>query len=483
MHSTRQIGRRAFTLTELMVAITVLVGILLASSKIFSTTSRVSSVGEANADVLLDVGAIERQLRADIGQLAREGVFGIRCIAVRNDIQGAGTALNPSLPPDAVIRADQLLFFTNSERGVNTFIASSGFNDGERRGRGMTSRMYYGHAFQLGTAGRPIQTNPARGYDVNGKVWPWRTGTIETTNTAMEGGGTFNTSGDGTVVVPPVDARQWLMVRHPAIMVDDGGDTRVFLNDIRTARSIFYNDPLIGFTPELQKGRVDAANTTLKELRERLLYEDPTVALPIQRPWKDDATATPDSQYGLVRDELIYYPRAERYSPSMHRVDQALTNNVLLNACSSITIDWTWAEGTGEIRNEADDSLLWKGVTYNESGHRWFGLRDSLIPRVDQQRGVYRYGNLEVNDLAETIFPFNIEEETIDGSVATYTAVFGFNQLDSINPQTGVPDVNLGYTPWPSAIRVTVTVHDSRTVLEGGREIQFVIDLPDRYAR
>ena len=40
-------NRRAFTLTELLVAIAVLVGVLLAASKIFSTTSRVSSVGEA----------------------------------------------------------------------------------------------------------------------------------------------------------------------------------------------------------------------------------------------------------------------------------------------------------------------------------------------------------------------------------------------------------------------------------------------------
>ncbi len=44
----------------------------------------------------------------------------------------------------------------------------------------------------------------------------------------------------------------------------------------------------------------------------------------------------------------------------------------------------------------------------------------------------------------------------------------------------GTPNVDLGYTPWPSAIRITMTVHDTDTRLESGRELQFVIELPAR---
>jgi hypothetical protein len=36
------------------------------------------------------------------------------------------------------------------------------------------------------------------------------------------------------------------------------------------------------------------------------------------------------------------------------------------------------------------------------------------------------------------------------------------------------------YTPWPTQIRVTATIHDPRLVLDRGREFQFVLDVPKR---
>jgi hypothetical protein len=36
------------------------------------------------------------------------------------------------------------------------------------------------------------------------------------------------------------------------------------------------------------------------------------------------------------------------------------------------------------------------------------------------------------------------------------------------------------YTPWPTQIRITATIHDPRLVLDRGREFQFVIDVPKR---
>ena len=34
------------------------------------------------------------------------------------------------------------------------------------------------------------------------------------------------------------------------------------------------------------------------------------------------------------------------------------------------------------------------------------------------------------------------------------------------------------YTPWPSALRVTAVVHDSKDVIENGRVVQFTVPLP-----
>ena len=59
-----------------------------------------------------------------------------------------------------------------------------------------------------------------------------------------------------------------------------------------------------------------------------------------------------------------------------------------------------------------------------------------------------------------------------------YEAFFGLNQTNPLDA-TGVPHVDMGYTPWPSAIRVTLTLHDTGLRLESGRDVEFVINLPE----
>ena len=34
------------------------------------------------------------------------------------------------------------------------------------------------------------------------------------------------------------------------------------------------------------------------------------------------------------------------------------------------------------------------------------------------------------------------------------------------------------YSPWPTAVRITMRLHDPRNVIEGGRVFQFVVPLP-----
>ena len=125
MHAarTRQ-PRRAFTMTELMIAVAVLLVVIVATGKIFGTASRVTAVGAGSADVMQEAAAIERQLRQDFARLSEAGFFAIQQQAVPNNIHilagNGGALINPSLPANTIVRADQLVFFMNGTNGVQT---------------------------------------------------------------------------------------------------------------------------------------------------------------------------------------------------------------------------------------------------------------------------------------------------------------------------------------------------------------------------
>ena len=99
-----------FTLIELMVAVVVLLAILIAVGRMFSTVITVSASGIAIAETLQQATAIEQQLRADIARVSREGFIAIRHVAVPNDMNGY-LLIDDSQPPEAIIRFDQLVFF------------------------------------------------------------------------------------------------------------------------------------------------------------------------------------------------------------------------------------------------------------------------------------------------------------------------------------------------------------------------------------
>ncbi len=63
-------ARRAFTLTELLVAIVVLLVVILAVGRIFGTASTVVKNGEANADILQETSAVEQLIRNDLARIS-----------------------------------------------------------------------------------------------------------------------------------------------------------------------------------------------------------------------------------------------------------------------------------------------------------------------------------------------------------------------------------------------------------------------------
>lgn len=541
---------RGFTLVELLVAIVVLLVVIGATSRIFSTASHVVGMGQASASVLQEAAALERQLREDIARLSHEGFFAIRQVAVPNNVNG-DVLLNPMLPEDAIIRADQLVFFTTNVNTPQTADFAGAMNI---LAQGAASRVYYGHAFQLpdGAPVEPGNNSVVRAHDpgVVGTysssdfrylfdLKPWHAGfammlhtqigrvrdlgDVDGTNvfSRMSAGGSL-----GAIDATQPEAMNWLLARQAVLLADDDekdGHTNaktVYLGGpvggqggFRTARSIFIDHPGRGYSREIRNGRVDGAATELDDIRDYVeyRYSDGEV-----RPWNDPlfGGGVGADQRSIIASS-VYYPRAERRAPSMHRVDQALTNHVIGSHVSSFIVEWTWEEGTGEVADEHGNVLYggfylnayetndrdavyleqpWFGLNYPDRGVGFMGFEDAginghnfyeranfLVPEtiaIDETGLDSRKNNIE-RYFGPGQFPGFMNPYGTEAGVRIYEAIFGYNRSRPLN-QFGEPDPALGYTPWPSAIRVTVVMHDPAGRMEHGREFQFVIDLPRR---
>ena len=501
---TRRTHERAtgFTLTELMVAVVIMIVVIAATSKLFGTASRVTGLGQAGAAVLQEAAAIERQIREDFDKLSREGFLVIRCVAVRNDVNVVNNEplLNPALPEDALLRADQLVFFT---QGVDTSQSQHAQWGSLRKGQSAAARVYYGHAIQVpdgpavemaddGDSSFLLAIDPE--IVANDPLVPWYLGERNFERTRFEADpamspGDYSIAGNfGDVDITQPRAVQWLLARQTVLLADDGQDWDGYLVDqlggtgqirggSRSTDAITHR--------VIRNGRVDVAASELGDLRAAVLPDTNGDGVSDQR-WVD--------QRDIIAG-AVFYPRAELLGPSMHRVDQALTNHVLGGACSSFIIDWTYENNVGAAVNDA--GTFYRGVVvYPENEQPWFGLDLAGDPSVS--RGVQTFedysDNLIFSDQPETIDPPMIEEldppgsfagdEIQDAGAIVYEAIFGYNQDTPLDANGNVwpfgTNFSVAFTPWPSAIRITMVLHDTETKLETGRVVQFVIDLPKR---
>jgi hypothetical protein len=483
---------RAFTLTELMVAVLVLIVVIIATSKIFGTASRVAKVGMATADVHQEATAIGSQAREDMLRLSHEGVFAIRCWAVRNDIRervgfAAGDLLDPLLPAEAWIRADQMLFFTQGMGSQQTFTE----NESNRtRAMGAASRVYYGPAYQMPDA--PPQTNAAN------PVAPWYAGAVPLTNSVSG-------APAGQMFIPPIPARQWILARQAILLADD--DTQApnasgklhYTDDGDQGENSTYSI----WDASIRNSRKDMAATVLSNVRRcvtlqyNLIPPANWLPLPGTRPWSTGGGTT---QRQVIANAL-FFPRAERQPPTTHRRDHALTIAAFGSGCSSVMIDWTYDRGVGEVRDGTGRYISFAGGFYDgflphsALEHPWFGMPDPANPALpDPVRGVRTLASVPPGSAwsdpgYRTIFWENIEGDTPvvevsgggipPGTIYMYEAFFGYNQ-DRPFDNTGFPSRSAEYTPWPSAIRITLRLHDPDGTLEAGRDVQFVLELPRR---
>ncbi len=143
--------RHAFTLVELLVALTVLLVVIIATARIFGTTSKVAAIGEASADLQATATAVEKIIRADIERIARDGVLAIQCVAVRNDVNryqrgvtsditgatftsvsSTAPLLDPTRASTDFVRCDQLVFFGRGHEVSQVYLGTRGGSRSEQ---------------------------------------------------------------------------------------------------------------------------------------------------------------------------------------------------------------------------------------------------------------------------------------------------------------------------------------------------------------
>ena len=199
----------------------------------------------------------------------------------------------------------------------------------------------------------------------------------------------------------------------------------------------------------------------------------------------------------------------------MLNLDQMLVNNVLSANVSDFQIDWTWADGVGRdlsvrsldpINGEFLGGL--PGVIVDSSQQPWYGLNRSAESNSNTigQPGYSAF--YDENDVYSPIIERTDDTLGAPSGVRRYGAVFGYNQegglllagddqpilnssgqpvfadhVSTASDSNSDPIYLLSYTPWPTALRITMRLHDTKNKLEGGRELQFVFPIPQNENR
>ena len=361
--------RRAFTVVELLIAVVVMLAVIIATSKIFNTASKVSSTGEANADVLQQGTVIEEQMRRDLERLCRDGYMAIQCVAVRNDVNQVispsanAPLLNPQLDANAILRCDQIVFFT---AGTETSARWAGPGDLVSSGGGQQSRgarVYYGHGVQFPSLPNDPTSNPP-GSNPNSiikpiitgvspapsglkQVVPWTWFDPLTYQLGWQYGTTTQTAGPRVLANQP-EARQWVLARKSVLLSDDGG------------RPIYYPEPsnltVAGtqgpssapsiFGDRSNTGAAGSDPSYFQEMRDRNRISLSTNLIPspvMQSGWVDVAA----SDFGKVRREISPTLRLQTPLPVGGGAVTLSSMSVPFNTPGNGIAPITWPVGAG----------------------------------------------------------------------------------------------------------------------------------------
>ncbi|MFN7375139.1 MAG: type II secretion system protein J [bacterium] len=258
---------RAFTLTELLVAVGALALLSIAVAQVFSLTSRTVAAGRRQSAINAAAAAMERQIRADFAQITRDGF-----LVIRNQVSSLGdpnengdlrqsvifpVPLSPNDPAPRPRRVDELLFFAKGN-----FASKREPGELGQVVKSDTAMIYYGH----GTGQLP-------GIDGINPAAPSGSGWNTPVNRADP-----NPISDGTgqVVAPPLGwpipfspqryASDWTLARLEVVLSGQGGPG---LPRVETAFGDAINRLRL-----LSSGVVDIAGTSLSAIRSWVMRAD-----------------------------------------------------------------------------------------------------------------------------------------------------------------------------------------------------------------
>jgi prepilin-type N-terminal cleavage/methylation domain-containing protein len=460
--------RRGFTLTELLVAVVVLLVIILAVGRIFGTASQVVKNGEAAANILQEVAAVEQLMRNDLSRISDEGFLVVQCVAVRNDV--SSQLLDPTLPADHIFRCDQIAFvaddlaISRQTQSMGQFIENGVDGQGYVDYLGQTlptpqstaSVLYYGHGLQfpylpqnLGFAADPLWPSnggpalqpwfrPAPGQDrIDLQRWPQGTSAP----------GSYN----GTQ--PP--APEWTLARQETLLADDYDAAADHYMSKRTGTGAYRNAAQNFFDDAMRSGRVDVLSNDIGRLRDAIRNIGPQ---------------------GLADVLFTYRPRAEKRPPTLDKSDVLLTTNVLGMNCSNFVVDWTWSDGVGrELELDLDPSRNLKGAMRGVS-HRG-GVR---TPVGGESGGVITEaaGRMPWFGLGSQYGNPNLEVTTASSQLGQgfYNAPIRFHAPIAYDPGNGIFD---GGPPAGSPFGpASTTIPQVLPTIEGGATIEQPPGLP-----
>jgi type II secretory pathway pseudopilin PulG len=393
--------RFGFTLMELMVSIVVLLAIMIAVSRIFSVTSSLAAIGTATSSTLQQAIAIEQQLRADISKSSPEGFFAIRSVAVANNVRGDYDLLDSSQKASAIVRCDQLIFFTVGIISPMVFSGRTPGYGGNSKigGQGSSAMVYYGHGLQFPRLdgvmqdefGTPIpdigsveSADPVLLRDSDeGVVMPWYEGMIEFETRKYPDAQAVRfdvvPDGDGFAGGTQPNPEEWILCRQVVSLVDDdqqGATSKsktIYISDggpsVIAAMSIFPFDDRISQSmtfPQVHHGRVDGAATHLADIRETVLRSGEG------RLWQEDGSVINYVDQQELIATLFRWPRVESKPPTIDRADQSLRVAAIAQGCVTFQIEWTYDEGVGEA---TDTNEQWfPGFQYADQWPQpWWG--------------------------------------------------------------------------------------------------------------
>ena len=131
---------KAFTIVELLVAMSLMLVLMALASVIFAAAVRAYRTADSTMEIVRRADAIRQQLSADFGGLQKDAPMAVWFEIVDTDGDGTGDT-----------RYDQIQFFANGDFQAIKPYDSTGDGVPDKTVSGLVSRIQYGHAWQVNT--------------------------------------------------------------------------------------------------------------------------------------------------------------------------------------------------------------------------------------------------------------------------------------------------------------------------------------------